>query len=52
MIRMHPVLASVLVIEFVAFVFWRVRIDYAIRGLLSEHTGVRRCPEAGMIVGT
>ncbi len=35
MVRIHPVLAAVLVIAFALFVFWRVRSDYAIRGRLT-----------------
>jgi protein-S-isoprenylcysteine O-methyltransferase Ste14 len=40
MIRVHPVLAAVLVIGFAAFVFWRVRIDYAIRGRLTPLSAI------------
>ena len=35
MIFVHPVLATVLVLGFAIFVFWRVGIDYASRGSMS-----------------
>jgi protein-S-isoprenylcysteine O-methyltransferase Ste14 len=35
MIRTHPLLASVLLLGFAMFVFWRVRIDYRNRGKLT-----------------
>jgi len=35
MIRTHPALAALLVLVFALFVFWRVRVDYALRGRLT-----------------
>jgi len=35
MIRFHPFLASLFVLGFALFVFWRVRIDYKTRGKLT-----------------